>query len=265
MNNPKISLITCTHFRPDLLRRAIQSTQRQTLQDYEHLIISDHCPFAEHVYNDFKQDTRIRFIKTPEPYMYNLGARAFNTGIEAANSKYISYLLDDDILYTNHLQEHYNQLVDNENEWGHSNWDNVRLEDTTYASVKHIVSLSFKELQDMSYDNRNTNNSNIRLDVGALCHKKDISVKWPLQSELNGSWEDTVFMNHLGVNSKTGDYTMVKISWGGIHKKDTKGTDLEYYKLLMNKLEIDKTSYGGYKLIDQPYVYPELKNTLYEE
>ncbi len=265
MKTPKISLITCTHFRPDLLRRAIQSTQRQTFQDYEHLIISDHCPFAEHVYNDFKQDTRIRFIKNPEPYMYNLGARSFNTGIEAANSKYISYLLDDDILYPNHLQEHYNQLSNNDTKWGHSHQDNIWLEDTIYESVKHIVSYKFKELQDQSYDNRDTNNSRSRLDVGALCHIKDISVKWPLQSELKGGWEDSIFMNHLGVNSKSGDYTMVKLNWGGIHKKDTKGTDLEYYKILMNKLAIDKTSYSGYKLIDQPYVYPELKNTLYEE
>jgi glycosyltransferase involved in cell wall biosynthesis len=263
MSKPKITLITCTHFRPDLLRRAIQSTQQQIFEDYEHLIISDHCPFAEHVYNDFKYDKRIKFLKTPEPYIYNLGARSFNTGIEAANSKYISYLLDDDILYPNHLQEHYNQLVDNKNKWGHSNWDNVRLEDTIYESVKHIVSFSFKELQDMSYDNRNTNNSNIRLDVGALCHRKDILVKWPLQSELTGGWEDSVFMNQLGVNSKSGDYTMVKINWGGIHKKDTKGTDLEYYNILMNKLKKDNSKYGGYELIEQPYVYPKLKDTLY--
>ena len=49
MSKPKITLITCTYYRPDLLRRTIQSVQQQTLQDYEHIIVADHCPFAQHV------------------------------------------------------------------------------------------------------------------------------------------------------------------------------------------------------------------------
>ena len=59
MKNPKISLITCSYFRPDLLRRTIQSVQKQQFEDYEHIIVSDHCPFTEHVYNDFKEDSAI--------------------------------------------------------------------------------------------------------------------------------------------------------------------------------------------------------------
>jgi GT2 family glycosyltransferase len=79
---PKISLITCTYWRPDLLRRAIQSVQKQPFEDYEHIIISDHCPFAKHVYNDFKDDKRIKFYEVEAPYIYNLGAISFNLGIE---------------------------------------------------------------------------------------------------------------------------------------------------------------------------------------
>ena len=78
MSKPKISLITCSYFRPDLLRRAIQSVQKQTFQDYEHIIISDHDPFTEHVYNDFKEDSRIKFFEVEKPYIYNLGAVSFN-------------------------------------------------------------------------------------------------------------------------------------------------------------------------------------------
>ena len=263
MSKPKISLITCTYFRPDLLRRAIQSVQQQTFQDYEHLIISDHCPFAESVYNDFKQDDRIKFFKTPQPYLYNLGARSFNLGIQKSQSDYISYLLDDDVLYSNHLEEHYFQLNNNIKEWGQSHQDILSLENTSLATVKNILSYSIDKLKKDSYQNRNKNNNNTRNDVGTLCHRKDTPTRWIRQSELSSGWEDGVFMNQLGVNSKYGDYTAVKICWGGIHKKNTKGTDPEYYDLLMKKLVEDKNSYSGFQLINQPYVYPELKNTLY--
>ena len=61
-------------------------------------------------------------------------------------------------------------------------------------------------------------------------------------------------------------YTNCKISWGGIHRKDTKGLDQEYYDNLMSKLIIDETAYSGYRMISSnPYVYPELKDSLYEE
>ena len=83
MKNPKISLITCSYFRPDLLRRTIQSVQKQQFEDYEHIIVSDHCPFTEHVYNDFKEDNRINFIKNINPHIYNLGACSFNIVLPA--------------------------------------------------------------------------------------------------------------------------------------------------------------------------------------
>jgi len=263
MKAPKITLITCTYYRPDLLRRAIQSVQKQTLQDYEHLIISDHCPFAEHVYNDFKEDTRIRFFKTPDPYIYNLGACAFNKGIKEAKSEYISYLLDDDILFPNHLEEHYQQLI-NGDTWGHSNMDNVVFE-SPHNNVKNILSYSYKELQAKAYIRRKQDGPKPQnYDVGALCHKKNIDTKWIPQCECSG-WEDTVFMNGLGVNKKRGEYTMIKLNWGGIHRKNTKGLDSEYYDILTSKLTEDSTHYSGYRLnAKTPYAYPELKNKLYE-
>ena len=44
---PKISVITATHKRPDFLRRCIMSVQAQTFRDYEHIIVADHCPYAD--------------------------------------------------------------------------------------------------------------------------------------------------------------------------------------------------------------------------
>ena len=264
MNKPKISLVTCTYFRPDLLYRTIQSVQKQTFEDYEHIIVSDHCPFAEHVYNEFKQDKRIRFIKNTNEYIYNLGACSFNIGIEAARSDYISYVLDDDILYSNHLQAHYDGLLEDV-EWFHTSYDNIEFKEP-HNTVRNILSINFKEIYERALEIRKRDGALPRnYDVGSLCHKKSISLRWTPQEQLGSSWEDTAFMNKLGVNGKNSEYTSVKVNWGGIHRKKTKGLDQEYYDLLMNKLKEDKRCYANYKLIDQPFVFPELKNTLYEK
>jgi glycosyltransferase involved in cell wall biosynthesis len=262
VKNPKISLLTCTYYRPDLLRRAILSVQNQEFEDYEHLIISDHCPFAESVYNEFKGDNRIKFLRTPSPHIYNLGACAFNKGIEEANSNYISYLLDDDILYPNHLREHYEGLKNNK--VFHTLFDNIEFKEPT-NTVKNILSKSYTEICDMALNLRQRDGLRPHsFDVGALCHEKNIPTKWIPQS-LQSGWEDSEFIKELKITSKHEVYTTIKVNWGGIHRKNSKGLDSEYYNLLMGKLVVNKNSYGGFQLINQPYVYPELKNTLYEK
>ena len=265
MNTPKISLITCSYFRPDLLRRAIQSVQRQTFQDYEHIIVSDHDPFTEHVYNDFKEDTRIKFIKAINPYIYNLGAVSFNIGIKAAKSKYICYLLDDDILYENHLHEHYNIIKNSDKKAIHLKYDTIVFKEPT-NTVKNILKCNIEDLQKMAIEDRIERGEANSLDVSAISHVKNIGVPWIPQCANPYGWEDNVFMASIGLNSKIDKYTNCKISWGGIHRKDTKGLDQEYYDNLMSKLIIDETAYSGYRMISSnPYVYPELKDSLYEE
>jgi len=262
MSKPKITLITCTYYRPDLLRRTIQSVQQQTLQDYEHIIVSDHCPFARHVYDDFKTDTRIKFIENLSPHIYNLGAVSFNIGIENAKTNCISYVLDDDILYPNHLQEHYDGLKNND--VYHTSFDNIEFKEPN-NTVKNIVSMSYSDICKQALIIRKRDGLlPHNFDVGALCHKKDLhNLNWIPQCELSVGWEDSVFIGNLGIDSKNTTYTSIKINWGGIHRKNTKGLDQEYYNKLMKKLDIDNNSYTGYRLIDQPYVYPELKDTLY--
>lgn len=263
MANPKISLITCTYFRPDLLRRTIQSVQKQSMEDYEHLIISDHCPFAEFVYSEFSDDKRIKFIKNSQPHIYNLGACSFNIGIENSKSKYISYVLDDDILYENHLEEHVNGLKNSNNSWFHSNFDNIEFNEPN-NTVKNIVSLDYKTICDMALKLRERDGFRpMSFDVGALCHRQNINLRWTPQSKMAGGWEDTVFMSKLGVDQKDMIYTTIKVNWGGIHRKTTKGLNETYFDKLMKKVKVNSDSYGGYELIEDPLVYPEFKNTLY--
>lgn len=53
---PFITVITTTYHRPDFLERCILAVKNQTLQNYEHFIFSDHCPYAGLIYEQYKTD-----------------------------------------------------------------------------------------------------------------------------------------------------------------------------------------------------------------
>lgn len=264
---PKMTVITCTYYRPDFLRRVIQSVQKQTFEDYEHIVVSDHDPFARHVYEDFKDDKRIRFFEVEGPYKYNLGAAAFNCGISKSKSNYICYALDDDILYENHLSDHYDFLESDKGKKvkaGLSNIDVVVLPQDD-RTVGYILSLSLDDLLDMK-------TKIISFDVLALSHIKGIKdkteevVEWQFQGSkgAKGRAEDDEFITTIKAKLRIKTATAMKISWDGHGKTTTKGVDADYYKLLKEKLVEDKRTGSGFRMeSDTPYVYPELKNTLY--
>jgi glycosyltransferase involved in cell wall biosynthesis len=99
-----VSLITATHYRPELLERCILAAQKSTLTDYEHIIVADNCPLAEEVYNKYSEDKRIIFARTDPHCIINVGAIAKNKGIEISNSELICYCDDDNIILPNHLE-----------------------------------------------------------------------------------------------------------------------------------------------------------------
>lgn len=258
---PKITIITCTYYRPDLLRRAILSAQRSTLQNYEHLVISDHCPFARLVCDEFSDDPRIKLIEVPGPHIYNLGAISFNLGIEIAKSDIVCYLLDDDIIYENHLEEHYNFYQKNKgSKCYQSRYDQANINEPN-NTVKYICSNSLKEIKKHNLPDASWS------DVGAMSHVKDIGVVWISQSDLgNDGWEDNVFMQKINLPTGMGPTTSLKLQWGGIARKDTKGLDKEYYDSLMSKLTVDADAHSGYVIkSSNPYVYSDMKNSLYEK
>ena len=110
MINPKISIITATHRRPDLLFKCIRSVQLSNFEEYEHIVVGDHCDWAERVCKLFSDDKRIRYYETPHPHIWNAGACAKNVGIENASTDYIVYCDDDNIILNNHLEVIYNEL-----------------------------------------------------------------------------------------------------------------------------------------------------------
>jgi len=90
---PKISIVTATYNRGDVLPRAIESIKRQTFRDYEHIIVDDGSTDDTKKVVSHVDDSRIKYVRLNT----NMGcAAAFNKGVEEARGEYISFLDSDD-------------------------------------------------------------------------------------------------------------------------------------------------------------------------
>lgn len=91
-NLPLVSIITITYNRCDLIHRCIESIQKQTYQNYEHIIVDGNSTDdTENVVKSYK-DPHIRYKKLdtrgPEIQM--------REGSKMAQGKYVTFLDDDD-------------------------------------------------------------------------------------------------------------------------------------------------------------------------
>lgn len=99
-SEPLVSIIVPTINRPDMLRETIQSILDQTYRNFEIIVVNDAGQDVSDVIASFGS-SRIIYLTHPQ----NKGlAASRNTGIRAAQGKYVAYLDDDDIYYPNHLE-----------------------------------------------------------------------------------------------------------------------------------------------------------------
>lgn len=203
---PKISIITATYHRPDLLARCIKSVQNSNFEDYEHLVVSDHCPKARQVYEIFKDDKRIRFLENEPPHYPNHGARAHNHGIEKAESDYICYVTDDNIILPNHLERIYANLSSGNCDVVFLKTHMVRI-GRGNGMVRHIVK---RDLNKDLYPEKHVPDDLTYIyskDMSQLGHTKKIieeSGPWKPTHECPGGIEDNEFMQRLEASSKLG-------------------------------------------------------------
>ncbi len=107
--NPMVSVITPTFNRPRYLRAAVESVVKQTLDDWELLVVNDGGEDVRHVVDAFSDD-RIRYFHRSR----NAGkAACLNIALRRARGRYVAYLDDDDLWYPEHLETLAGALEDN--------------------------------------------------------------------------------------------------------------------------------------------------------
>lgn len=99
--NPRVTIVTATYNRSHILRYAIESVRRNTVTDWELLVIGDACTDdSADVVASYK-DPRIQFINLEN----NVGEQSGpnNEGLKRAKGKYVAFLNHDDIWLEDHL------------------------------------------------------------------------------------------------------------------------------------------------------------------
>lgn len=108
--NPKISILTPSFNHEKFVGLFIESVLKQTLEDFD-LIIVDDCSSDSNVNEILKfKDPRIKLIQHP----YNQGINAgINTAFENANGEYLVFCASDDMLTPNALEVIYKAFSEN--------------------------------------------------------------------------------------------------------------------------------------------------------
>ena len=98
---PLVSVTIATRDRPELLRRAIDSVQRQSYQYFELVVMDDSdSEDTQHLLVTI-DDNRLRVVRTPA--RRGAGA-AYNLGLETATGDIIAFLDDDNVMHTEWLR-----------------------------------------------------------------------------------------------------------------------------------------------------------------
>jgi len=104
-----VTVITPTHMRPYLLRRAIKSVIDQTFQQWELMVVSDGDESAKIIFDEFTGDPRLYFILLPCEYR-DWGVTPRNIGVILAHANLICYLDDDNEYLPSHIQDLYDLI-----------------------------------------------------------------------------------------------------------------------------------------------------------
>lgn len=99
---PLITVIMPTYNQDKFIGRAINSLLKQTLSDWELIIVNDgSTDLTYHLSQKYLEDERIKYLQ--HPTNKGLGA-SINNALNIARGNYISYLPSDDVIYKDHLQ-----------------------------------------------------------------------------------------------------------------------------------------------------------------
>ncbi|MCZ7603394.1 MAG: glycosyltransferase family 2 protein [Melioribacteraceae bacterium] len=108
---PSVSVIVPTYNREKLLPRALDSILKQTLHNWECIIVDDGSTdnTFQVVNNYLEKDHRFRYMK----HANKKPPLTFNTGIQASIGRFVTFLGSDDEYKPEHLQLRYDFMINN--------------------------------------------------------------------------------------------------------------------------------------------------------
>ncbi len=98
---PKVSVITATFNRSNVLAYTIRSLLRSTFQDWELIVVGDACTDNTADVVEGFNDPRVRYFNLKENVGDQCGPN--NEGVSRARGEYIAFLSHDDLWMPNHL------------------------------------------------------------------------------------------------------------------------------------------------------------------
>ncbi len=101
VGRPLISVLMPTHKRVDVIGIAIQSVLKQTVADFELLVVGDGCAAGTGDVVAGFNDDRIRFFDLPKAPYFGYANR--NIALREARGRLIGFAADDDILLRDHF------------------------------------------------------------------------------------------------------------------------------------------------------------------
>jgi len=102
--SPRVSVIIATYNWSSVLPYSIGSVLRQTMQDFEILVVGDGCTDDSEEVVAAIGDPRIRWINLPANTGHQSGPN--NEGLRQARGEFIAYLGHDDLWLPHHLDAH---------------------------------------------------------------------------------------------------------------------------------------------------------------
>lgn len=110
-NLPLVSVVIPTFNRPQYLQRCIESIKNQTYKNIEIIVVDDNNPNTlerretEKVLSLYKNNSNIIYLKHERN---KNGSAARNTGWKFSKGEYITFVDDDDIIYSDKIQKQVN-------------------------------------------------------------------------------------------------------------------------------------------------------------
>ena len=135
MQSVKVSVIMPAYNSEVYIRESIDSVLAQTFADFELIVVDDGSTDTTTAIAESYSDSRIRLIRQP-----NRGVSvARNTGLEASQGQFITFLDSDDLYYPDFLKTLHRLIQSNQTEMSFSNYsESDRAEDMQKTDVNKI-------------------------------------------------------------------------------------------------------------------------------